>query len=75
MSRFSKVKIKSGEKKHDYKNFKNFSYKVDKVNEADKTGKAEKEDETDQELPPRIESKDEFNKLKNRLLSLKDNRL
>ena len=72
--------------KHDYKSLKDFSYQVNKVNnvnkvnKVDKADKEEKEekdedkaDETGQDFPPWIESKDEFDKLKNRILSIKEN--
>ena len=44
--------------------------------QVDKAEKEEKEEgETDQELPPWIKSKDEFNELKNCILSVKDSSL
>ena len=47
-------------KKHDYKNLKDLYYQADKAEKDE-----DKAYETDQELPPRIKSKDEFNELKN----------
>ena len=52
-------------KKHNYKNLQDLGYQADKVDEEEK-------DETDQELPPWIKSKDEFNELKNYILSIED---
>ena len=57
-------------KKHDHKNLKDLNYQADK---AGKDGK--EEGETDQKLPPWIKSKDEFNELKNHILSVKDKSL
>ena len=76
MSRFLKVRVKSWEKKAWYENLKDFGYQADKVNNVDKEKKDEDEaDETDQELPPWIESKDEFNELENHILSVKSSKL
>ena len=62
------VRDEDWRKKHDYQNLKDLNYQVDKINKADKADETEKEGknehETDQELTPWIESKDEFNKLK-----------
>ena len=70
------VKDEDWMEKHDYKNLKDLNHQVDKVNKADKEKKDEdKADKTDEELLPWIEPKDEFNKLKNRNLSVKDNKL
>ena len=55
--------MKTGGKKHDYKNLKGFSYQEDKTEKE--------EDKTDQELPSWVKSKDEFNELKDRLLGLR----
>ena len=64
MSKFLKLKMKVGRKKHDYKHLKDFSYQADEVNKADVTEK-EDEDETDQELPPWIKvTKSRFNKIR-----------
>ena len=54
--------------RHDYKNLKDLEYQADKTDEEEK-------DETDQELPAWIKSKDEFNELKNYILSIEDNLL
>ena len=59
--------MKTGGKKHDYKNLKDFSYQEDKTEKE--------EDKTDQELPSWVKSKDEFNELKDRLLGLRKNKL
>ena len=73
------VRDEDWRKKHDYKNLKDLNYQVDKINKADKADETEKEDknkhETDQELTPWIESKDEFNKLKKPILSVKNDKL
>ena len=53
-----------------------FLYLKDLNYHADKAGKDRKEEgETDKKLPPWIKSKDEFNELKNHILSVKDNSL
>ena len=68
--RFLKKKRKTGGKKHDYKNLKDLNYQVDKAHEKKKRKNEDKADETVQELPPWIKSKDEFNELKNCMLSV-----
>ena len=59
------------------KNVKDFNYQVDKVNKVNKAHKEnkseDKADKTYQELPLWTESKDEFNKLRNCILTVKDN--
>ena len=63
--------------KHNYKDMKYLDYRSDKAKKVDKASKEDEcnAEETDQELLPWIESKDKFNKLKNRILSLKDDKL
>ena len=46
MSRFLKVKMKTGGKKNDYKNLKDLNYQVDKA-KTDETDEADETDETD----------------------------
>ena len=63
-AKISALSSKDLEKKHGYKNLKDFSYHVDEVNKADVTEK-EDEDETDQELPSWIKvPKSRFNEIK-----------
>ena len=56
---------------------KDFNYQVDKVSKVNKAHKEDKSedkaDKTYQELPLWTESNDEFNKLRNRILTVKDN--
>ena len=54
MSRFLETKMKTGGKKHDYKNLKDFSYQVDGIKKDKAEKEKEDEDETDQKLPPVI---------------------
>ena len=69
MSRFLKTKMKTGGKKHDYKNLKNFSYQVDEVNKADVT-------EEEQELPPWIRvPKSRFNETKDVITRANESKL
>ena len=70
-----KAKMKTGGKKHDYKNLKDFSYQVDEVNKADVTEK-EDEDETNQGLPPFIKvPKSRFSEIKDVITRANESRL
>ena len=75
MSRFLKLKMKTGRKKHDYKHLKDLSYQADKVNKADTTEK-EDEDEIDQELPPWIKlTKSKFNEIRDVITRANESKL
>ena len=72
MSRFLRVMMKTGGKKHDFENLKEFSYQIDKAVKADVT--ENDEDKTDQELSSWVKvTKSSFDEMKD--LITKSNRV
>ena len=69
MSKFLKLKMKTGGKKQDYKHLKDFSYQADVNEKGD-------EDETDQELPQWIKvTESRFNEIRDVITRANESKL
>ena len=68
-------KDKGWKEKFDYKNLKNLDYQPNQPQQPDHSQQPDQPQQPDQKLPTRIGSEHRFNKLKKRILSVKNNDL